>query len=136
MEPVHQPRLVEPQRDGFGAGHADNAAARPPLIAHALGESVNGSGHGPGQRQDRHAQIGKPVARWQPLDQPMTQPGLQLCQPALHGGLVDAQRAGGGKGAAGIGNGQQKTQIVPVEHPVHRISAAPFRKHGAVSGER
>jgi len=85
-------------------------------IAQGLLKTIRRCGDGLSLRQDDCAKLGQLIARRQTLHQPLAQLRLKVGQPALHGGLIDAQHLGRGKRAARLCDRQKKARIVPVEH--------------------
>jgi len=99
-------------------------------IAQGLLKTIRRCGDGLSLRQDDCAKLGQLIARRQTLHQPLAQLRLNVGQPALHGGLIDAQHLGRGKRAARLCDRQKKARIVPVEHrrPPRKSAAVCLRK--------
>ena len=81
-----------------------------------LGQCRHGLLHLLGKGQQLLAKSRQAITAGVALHQCLPHAPLQFGQPALHGGLVDLQRAAGCRGALVARHRQQVFQVVPVKH--------------------
>ena len=116
VEALDQRRLRDAVDDRLGAGDTDHAHRLAPRRFDLLLQRQHRAADLFGLRQQRLAELGQPIAAGVALDQRLADAPFELGQPALHGRLVDLQRAAGRDGAAVARDGEKHLEIVPIEH--------------------
>ena len=123
MEAIHQ--RGQPRHDRFGTGHADDAAAVAPGIRHMLFEFADRAFDALCIGEQFFTERGEFVAGRLACRQFTAQLFLELAQSALDGRLVDAEHLRRSDRAALARDGQEVSQVVPVEHATLCDFAAP-----------
>ena len=125
--------LQDRRQDGDGVdflhGQADRAAGVAGLGARGLGETGGRGLHRLGLRHQRLARRGQRIAGLPPLEEDEAEPLLERGDAPRRRRLADPERAAGAERAAAARDGEEKTEIVPVD--LHGGHGLPCARAGA-----
>jgi len=110
---ARQPRREEARRP-FSRGHPYDAA---PVVAEGHPPAVDRGrrvGHALSHRHEVLATLREPMTIRGALEQSGAQALLELAQVADHRGLAEAEHTSGAPQAAGLGDGEKDSEIVPL----------------------